>query len=102
MGTYTDSDLVLPARYKIKPITAGQVYSSGGQYEIGDILVDHLTPSNGAGTGYTVEQLAPTVTTDNVEIIYVITGEHPGEYARVEMRSYRPFTYQMILRHRFP
>lgn len=99
-GTSTDVDLALGAYYPIRYIAAHEVNSSAGQYEMGDVLVNHITPSNGAGVGYTPEQLKPQVLTNGVEIIYVIVGEHAGDYALVDLRTYRPFTYQMVLRRR--
>ena len=98
-GTATDEDLVLPARYPIRYVTAQEVNSSAGSYEAGDILVDHITPSDGT-VGYTPAQLKPVITTNNVEIIYVLTGAHAGEYSLVDCRTYRPFTYQLVLRRR--
>jgi hypothetical protein len=100
LGSATDVDLVLPARYPIRYLNAQELNSPAGSYEIGDILVDHITPSDGAGAGYTQEQLTPTVTTNGVEIIYVITGTHAGEYTIVDCRTYRPFTSQLVLRRR--
>lgn len=103
MGTPTDVDLVLPPHYPIRVVTEVEVNSAGGQVELGDLIVDHITPSDGAGTGYTVEQLKPTVMTDNVEIIYRVTdidGTFDGEYSGVDIRRFRPFTYQLFLRRR--
>ncbi len=96
-GTPTDSDLVLNPWYPVRYITAAEVATSGGQYEVGDILVDHITPSNGSSAGYTPEQLKPTVTTDNVEILYVIVGSHGGEYVIRTLETYRPFSYRLVL-----
>jgi hypothetical protein len=100
VGTASDSDLVLPARYPIRLITSQEIVAAPGLYEIGDILVDHITPFDGVSVGYTPEDLKPTVTTNNVEIIYVITGEHAGTYRCLELRTYRPFTSQLVLRRR--
>lgn len=99
-GNANDSDLVLPAQYPVRFLTAQDVFSSSGEYEVGDILVDHITPSDGAGTGYTPQQLRPDVTTDNVEIIYVISGQHAGEYRCIDLRAFRAFTTQLVLRRR--
>lgn len=96
-GTATDSDLVLAAHYPIRYISAEEVSSSGGQYEIGDLSVNHITPSNGAGVGYTPTQLKPHVTDDNVELIYLVTGEHGGEYVVKTLETYRPFSYRLVL-----
>lgn len=99
-GTYTDSDLVLPAHYPVRHLTGQEVYSAAGAYEVGDILVDHITPSDGAGTGYTLAQLKPVVTTNNIELIHLITGTDGGEYRCIEARHYRAFTIQLVLRKR--
>lgn len=97
---FNDIDLVLPARYPVRHLTQQELNASAGRYEVGDILVDGISPSDGAGSGYTPEQLAPTITTDDVELIYVITGDHAGEYSLVEARTFRAFTYQLVLRRR--
>jgi len=99
-GTATNSDLVLPAVFPIRYMNSTEIEGSAGHYEAGDVLVDHITPSDGAGNGYTPAQLNPAVTTDNVEVIYIITGDHPGEYSFQELRTYRPFTYQLVLRRK--
>jgi hypothetical protein len=99
-GTATDSDLVLRPIYPIRLIKAAEVTMSGGQYEIGDIFVDHITPSDGAGVGYTPAQLKPVVTVDNVELLYIITGPHAGLYACNHLETYRPFTYRLVLSRR--
>ncbi len=98
-SAYTDSDLVLPAIYKIKQIKTSEISASGGKYEMGDIAVGAITP-RGDTLGWTVEQLQPKPTSDGVDIIYVLTGEdgHAGEYTRVELRSDKPFSYYLILR----
>ncbi len=100
LGTATDSDLELSPHFPVRYLSSHEVSSSAGEYEVGDIFVNHITPSNGAGVGFTPAQLKPVVTANNVEIIYLITGEHAGEYGLVELRTYRPFTYQLVLRRR--
>lgn len=99
-GNYTDSDLDLAPHYPIRYVTTQEIFSSGGAYETGDILVDHITPSDGGSVGYTKEQLHPQPTSDNVEIIHILTGTHAGEYRCLDVRTYRPFTFQLILRRR--
>lgn len=108
-GTSTDEDLVLPARYPIRLLKEAEVSSTGGTYEVGDISVNHITPSNGAGTGYTQAQLDPPVTEDNVEIRYIISSTHPGdglghagEYILIDCQTYRPFSFKLILRRKVP
>lgn len=98
LGTPTDSDLVLPAHYPIREVNSQELNSSGGRYEIGDIKVAHITPSDGAGVGYTPAQLKPAVTANNVEVIYIINGPSAGEYGIVELNTMRPFSYTLILR----
>lgn len=97
-GTATDVDLVLPPRYKVRHVLMKEVFGSGGAYETSDVLVDHITPYDGVSAGYTPAQLRPVVTAQNVQVLYLILGEHGGEYSLVECRTYRPFTYQLVLR----
>lgn len=97
-GTATDVDLVLPQKFPVRVVNASEVSSSGGLLEMSDILVDHITPSNGAAVGFTPLQLKPYITTHNVEVVYILSGPKAGEYGLIELRAYRPYTYQLILR----
>ncbi len=99
-GTATDSDLVLPAHYPVRLLKAEEISSSGGEYEVGDISVGHITPFDGVSVGYTPTQLKPHVTSDSVELIYIITGVHGGEYKVISCQTYRPFSYKLILRRK--
>lgn len=99
-GTSSDDDLVIPQKYPIRFVTAQEIFSAGGMYEASDLFMDHITPSDGAGIGFSMDQLRPRVTTNNVEVIYILTGSHSGEYRCVEIRNYRPFTTQLVLRRR--
>lgn len=97
-GTSSDSDLVLPARYPVRDVSTMNTFTSGGFYELEDLLVDHITPFDGGSVGYTPEQLHPVVTTDNVEVIYILSGPDAGHYSCVSLITTRPFTYQLVLR----
>lgn len=99
-GTPTDTDLVLPAHYPIRFISGEEVNASGGEYSLDDVLVNHITPSNGAGVGYTKEQLSPPKPDNRTEIIYVLTGALEGLYELKDARFHRPFTYQLVLSRR--
>lgn len=99
-GDPIDSDLVLPARYPVRYLTAQEIFTANGRYEAGDILVDHITPDDGNGVGWSADQLRPIVTVDNVEIIYVLVGSHAGDYRLLDIRNYRAFTTQLVLRRR--
>lgn len=100
-SAYTDSDLVLPQIYKVARVKANEISSSGGLYEIGDLKVGPITP-RGDTLGWTEAQLAPQVTTDGIDIIYVLSGNsgHSGEYSRVELQREKPFSYFLVLRRR--
>lgn len=100
LGTATNSDLVLPQRYKVRQLTQKEIASSGARYEEGDIEIGPITPSDGLGHGFTIAQLAPEETSDGIEIVYVLTGAIIGEYARVNLNSDRPFRYELILTRR--
>lgn len=103
-GAFTDSDIVLPQIYKIRPLKTEEIASSGGKYEIGDLIVGPITPK-GDNLGWDQSQLQPKPSVDGIDIIYVITdttpnATHSGEYSRVEFRSWRPFSVFLILRRR--
>lgn len=100
LGDPTDVDLELPARYPVRYLTGQEISSSAGQYETGDVLVRHITPSNGASVGYPAAQLQPAITTNNVELIYLLVGEHAGEYTLIDLRTFKPFSYEMVLRRK--
>ena len=83
-GTYTDVDLELLPRPRIK--------------ETGDeaLNVDRVTPQNTSG-GYTVAQLNPPDTA-GVEIIYVVTAPNgTKDYRLASIEDKGNFGYSMVL-----
>lgn len=100
LGTPGDVDLVIPAQYPIRFVTEQEIESAGGRYLAGDLLVDHITPYDGVSVGYTPAQLKPSAPDDKTEILYLIAGPHAGEYAVIDLRSFRAFTYQLVLRRK--
>lgn len=103
-SAYVDSDLELPQIYKIRPLKTEEIASSGGKYEIGDLIVGPVTPK-GITRGFDQSQLQPKPSVDGVDIIYIVTdtttnSTHSGEYSRVEFRSWKPFSVYLILRRR--
>lgn len=99
-GGYTDSDLEIPRKYRIRQMEQNEIASAGGRYEAGDVLVGPITPEfpGPPPGGYTEAQLKPRPTTDATEIIYLITGAHAGEYRLIELRSMRAFGYELVIR----
>lgn len=95
-GTSLDSDLVLPQHYPVRLVKQIEIDRSGGQIEVGDILVDNITPDP---VGYTPRQLKPLVEA-NQERIYVLSGPHEGFYSLVELRTFKAFSYSLVLRRR--
>ena len=98
VGTPTDVDLVLPQRYKVVQLSAKEVASSGGRYQMEDVRVGPITPAQG-GVGYTIAQLTPDGDA-GVEILYMLSGAVLGEHALVQSQTQRPFRYELILRRR--
>lgn len=98
VGTPTDSNLVLPQRYKVVQLSAREIASSGGLYQLEDLRVGPITPAQG-GSGYSLAQLVPSGA-DGVEILYVLSGAVVGEYALVQANTTRPFRYELVLRRR--
>jgi hypothetical protein len=97
LGPVTNSDLVLAQSYKFRELTSKEVASSGGVFEMGDLRVGPITPTDVSGGGYTEAQLAPDGST-GTEIIYVVTGALAGEYARLELDKSKPFSWYLTLR----
>lgn len=91
------SELVLPRKYRIREIRSAEIASSGGRYEAGDVRV-RVTPASDEGTGYTAEQLAPTGLQEGQETRYILTGGIEGDYARIELKTDRAFSYELVLR----
>ncbi len=101
-GTPTDETLVLPQQLPVLPIQMHEIAASSGDIRMGDILVDGITPTDGNGVGFSPTQLRPTITGNNQERVYQVTGPDGvmAEYALVELRTYKPFTWSMVLRRR--
>lgn len=103
VGSASDTDLVIPTIYKISQVTTRLVAQSGGLYEMGDIIAGPITPAWTVGAqsgGFSITQLAPVVSDNSFEIIYVISGAHSGEYQLVEARTFKRFHYDLVLRRR--
>lgn len=98
--TPTDVDLLLPSHTKVRQLNQKELADSGGRYEDGMIKVGPITPSDSAGHGLTIAQIAPEETADGVEVYYILTGAVSGEYSRVNLNSDRPFRYELILTRR--
>jgi hypothetical protein len=104
LGTPSDTDLALPQIYDVQHLRTTEVPSSGGRYEKGDVIVGPITPSFPATAltpagGFTEAQLNP-VGGDGIEIIYILVGQHAGEYQLVELRSLEPESFYVVVRRR--
>jgi hypothetical protein len=99
LGTYTDSDLVLPQQYKVTSLSTKEVASSGGRFSDDAIRFGPVTPAF-TGGGYTPEQLNPGATADNVEVIHILTGQVNGNFRLASLLTERPFSYIMVLNRR--
>lgn len=100
-----DVDLVLPQQYRIRQLATNEIVQSGGRYEMGDVIMEHITPWDGISVGFTVAQLKPPAKSNSVQIIYIVTsddvaGGHTGEYELRELRSWRPFSFDLVLKRR--
>ncbi len=91
------SDLVLTPRPKVREVSQRDIASSAGRYTVGDVKVGPITPAYPGG-GYTVAQLDPTLTTNGLEVVYVLDGGVTGEYARVSVGTDRSHSYFVVLR----
>ena len=98
VGVPVDADLVLAPHYKVAQLSAREIASSGGRFELEDLRVGPITPKEGTA-GYSLAELAPDGA-NGVEILYVLSGAHEGEYALVQAIKSRPFRYELVLRRR--
>lgn len=83
----------------MRDVNQREIAGSGGRYEAGDVKVGPFTPLH-AGGGYTPEQLAPVVTVNGVEILYVLAGGLSGEYKRIDIETDRALSYWLVLRRK--
>jgi len=95
-GGYSDSDLILAQKYRIREVSLREINASGGKYKAG-MIVARIVPRGDGGAGYTIDQLAPEPASDGTELIYVITGALAGEYSRVDIKTDRAFRYELVL-----
>ena len=98
-GVAVDSDLVLPKNYRVENLTSKEIASSGGRFEDGAVKVGPITPDFGTG-GYTPAMLRPEPTTDDTEVIYMLSGQISGNYALAQLQTHKPFSYFVILNRR--
>lgn len=77
-----DFDRYLPIRYML----AHEVSASGGRYNVQHVMVSRITPFDGVNTGFTPEQLQPTIDENGTELVYRITGPIDGDFAIVDLR----------------
>jgi hypothetical protein len=101
---YIDAVLELAPIYKVRQLATREIAGSGARYEVGDVAVGPITPAftkrDGTRGGYSEADLAPSSPRAGVEIFYRVLGAHEGEYERVELRSFRPFAFELVLRRR--
>lgn len=101
VGPFTDADLVLPKKYRMRQLTTREVETSGGRLEMGDIIFEGLVPNDPANgsIGFTPAQLQPHIV-QGQEVIYIVTGPHNGLYALIELRTSKTYAYAVVLRRR--
>ena len=103
-GEASEAELVLPQHYVVRQVTTREIASSGGRYEMGDVIVEGITPEyvgrDGEPRGFSPLALSPLVTVNGVEILYRLTGPHEGDYQLVELQSWRPYAHHLVLRRR--
>jgi hypothetical protein len=104
-GVPTDALLALPPHFLVRQVSTREVASSGGRYELGDVAIENITPEyvdprDGQTKGFSPNVLSPSVARNGIEIIYRISGPHAGDYQLVELQSWRPYAYRLLLRRR--
>jgi hypothetical protein len=98
-GGYSDSNILITPRPKVREVAQREITGAGGRYEAGDVKVGPITPTYSGG-GYTIAQLAPTASSNGVEILYVLAGAIAGDYKRIDLQTDRALSYFLILRRK--
>ena len=99
-NSFVDAVLAISPTPRIRDVSMRELVGSGGQYQVGDIRVDRITPAYTVGAvsgGYTAAQLVPTGSA-LVEIIYRVTGPLAGDYLHVDDSLDRNFGYTLVIR----
>lgn len=98
---YVDELLPLTnPRPRVRVLSTREVAASGGRYEMGDLRIDKITPyfAGPPAGGYTPAQLDPPVSSENVEVTYVVTGAFAGEYALEANNTDRALGYSVVVK----
>jgi hypothetical protein len=96
----TTSTVITPAP-KVREVSLREIAGSGGRYEAGDVRVGPITPAYDTGVatgGYTSAQLAPLMTRNALEVVYVLAGWMAGEYLRTDLESDKSHQFYLVLR----
>lgn len=100
-GNATDVDLVLTPNPKVRQLTQQEVYAAGGLYQTGDVRIGPITPAystSSSSGGYTAAQLKPVITTDGVELLYVLSGQMIGEHKLVNLDNGKAHAWFLVVR----
>lgn len=100
-GAYNDEELALRnPRPRVRTLSTREIAASGGKYELGDLRIDKLTPhyAGPPAGGYTPAQLDPPVSSDDVEVRYVVSGAFAGEYAIESGNFDRALGYSIVIK----
>lgn len=113
--TWTNVDVALPERPRLRQATTNDIVTSGGRIEICDMIMDLVTPQNAAGTVGTsplLLHLQPDpahpaqkvmLVLDGPELTPYVAGPPPsggGEYTVVTTDSSGIFAFDYVLRPR--
>lgn len=104
VGTSTDVDVVLPQRFTVKVMSAGQserVFGAGGTYRPGQYVSAAITPPF-PGCGYTLAELIPGDQPEGTEVLYLLSSNaRPsginGVFRRVGEWEHRPYRITLFL-----
>ena len=88
----------VPQRYKIRHVSAREVASSGGRFEMEDLNVGPVTPAYSGG-GFSPSQLKPAISKGH-EIVFKLSGTVTGDYELIAVHTEKAFSYFMILRRK--
>lgn len=104
-GGFNDDDLILPQRFTVKIMSAGDVMrvtGDAGSYQPGEWVSVAITPPF-PGCGYTLEDLIPGDQPQGTEVLYVLSSnERPsginGVFRRVGDWQHRAYRITLFLK----
>jgi len=98
---YTDTEMELLPRPKVRPLTQREIASSGGRYDDGDLIVKYIQPMPPTEPGgITTAQMLQDHVPQGTEIFYRLAGAINGNYNRRSSNIAPALHYELVIGQR--